>query len=46
MKKHLASYSLKHYETDSSTAMQMAEDMGEEMDLSHLMQELPKPEDY
>jgi general secretion pathway protein E len=33
------------YETDSSLAMQMAEDMGEEMDLFHLMQELPKPED-
>jgi general secretion pathway protein E len=33
------------YETDSNLAMQMAEDMGEEMDLFHLMQELPKPED-
>jgi general secretion pathway protein E len=33
------------YETDSSLAMQMAEDMGEEMDLFHLLQELPKPED-
>lgn len=39
--KHL----VKTYETDSSLAMQMAEDMGEEMDLFHLMQELPKPED-
>jgi general secretion pathway protein E len=36
---------VKIYETDSSLAMQMAEDMGEEMDLFHLMQELPKPED-
>jgi general secretion pathway protein E len=36
---------VKTYETDSSLAMQMAEDMGEEMDLYHLMQELPKPED-
>jgi general secretion pathway protein E len=36
---------VKTYETDSSVAMQMAEDMGEEMDLFHLMQELPKPED-
>src|SRR5215218_66411 len=30
---------VKTYETDSSLAMQMAEDMGEEMDLFHLMQE-------
>jgi len=36
---------VKTYETDSSLAMQMAEDMGEEMDLFNLMQELPKPED-
>jgi general secretion pathway protein E len=36
---------VKTYETDSNLAMQMAEDMGEEMDLFHLMQELPKPED-
>ena len=36
---------VKAYETDSSVAMQMAEDMGGEMDLFHLMQELPKPED-
>lgn len=36
---------VKHYETDSSTAMQMAEDLGESMDLADLMQELPKPED-
>lgn len=36
---------VKNYETDSTKAMQMAEDMGEEMDLFHLMQELPKPED-
>jgi general secretion pathway protein E len=36
---------VKAYETDSSVAMQMAEDMGDDMDLFHLMQELPKPED-
>jgi general secretion pathway protein E len=36
---------VKTYETDSSIAMQMAEDMGDDMDLYHLMQELPKPED-
>lgn len=36
---------VKAYETDSSIAMQMVEDMGEEMDLFHLMQELPKSED-
>ncbi|MDR3492532.1 MAG: type II secretion system ATPase GspE [Gammaproteobacteria bacterium] len=36
---------VKTYETDSNTAMLMAEDMGEEFDLFHLMQELPKPED-
>lgn len=36
---------VKKYEVDSSTAMQMAEDMGESLDLYHLIQELPKPED-
>lgn len=36
---------VKNYETDSNTAMLMAEDMGEDMDLFNLMQELPKPED-
>lgn len=36
---------IKAYETDSSTAMQMAEDLGESLDLSELMHELPKPED-
>jgi len=36
---------VKTYETDSSVAMQMMEDIGEDMDLFHLMQELPKPED-
>ncbi len=36
---------VKTYETDSSTAMQMAEDLGESMDLFELMHELPKPED-
>lgn len=34
-----------HYETDTNTAMQMAEDMGDSMDLMDLMHELPKPED-
>jgi len=36
---------VKTYETDSSTAMQMAEDLGESMNLSDLMHELPKAED-
>ncbi len=36
---------VKNYETDSSTAMQMAEDLGDSMDLFDLMHELPKPED-
>lgn len=36
---------VKHYETDSNMAMQMAEDLGESMDLFELMQGLPKPED-
>lgn len=36
---------VKHYETDSSTAMQMVEDFGESMDLFDLIHELPKPED-
>jgi general secretion pathway protein E len=36
---------VKTYETDSTVAMQMAEDMGDDMDLFHLMQELPKSED-
>jgi len=34
-----------HYETDANTAMQLAEDMGDNMDLFDLMHELPKPED-
>ena len=33
------------YETDSSVAMQMAEDLGDSMDLSGLMLEMPKAED-
>lgn len=33
------------YETDSSTAMQMAEDLGDSLNLSDLMQELPRAED-
>lgn len=36
---------VKNYETDTNTAMQMAEDLGESMDLFDLMHELPKPED-
>ncbi len=36
---------VKHYETDANTAMQMAEDLGESLNLFDLMQELPKPED-
>lgn len=36
---------VKSYETDSATAMQMAEGMGEAMNLSDLIQELPKAED-
>ncbi len=34
-----------YYETDSTTAMQMAEDFGDSLTLSDLMQELPKAED-
>ncbi len=36
---------VKNYETDSSTAMLMAEDLGESMNLFDLINELPKPED-
>lgn len=36
---------VKHYETDSSTAMQLAEDFGDSINLKDLMQELPKAED-
>lgn len=36
---------VKTYETDSATAMQMAEDLGDSMNLSDLIQELPKAED-
>jgi len=36
---------VKTYETDSNTAMQMAEDFGEEFDLLHVMQQIAKPED-
>jgi len=36
---------VKHYETDSNTAMLLAEDLGESMDLHELMLELPKSED-
>ncbi|OGT38516.1 MAG: type II secretion system protein GspE [Gammaproteobacteria bacterium RIFCSPHIGHO2_12_FULL_37_14] len=39
------SYLVKAYETDSTTAMQMAEDLGDSLSLSELMQELPKAED-
>lgn len=34
-----------HFETDANTAMQLAEGLGEELDLAHLLQELPKRED-
>jgi len=36
---------VKTYETDSTTAMQMAEDLGDSLNLSDLMQELPRAED-
>jgi general secretion pathway protein E len=36
---------VKSYETDSNTAMQMAEDLGESLNLTDLMHQLPKPED-
>lgn len=36
---------VKNYETDSATAMQMAEDLGDSLNLSDLMHELPKAED-
>lgn len=36
---------VKTYETDSSTAMQMAEDLGDSLNLTDLMLELPKAED-
>src|SRR3990167_1444397 len=36
---------VKTYETDTNTAIQMAEDLGEELNLSDLMLELPKAED-
>ncbi len=38
-------YLVNTYETDSATAMQMAEDLGESLTLSDLMHELPKAED-
>ena len=34
-----------NYETDTNVAMQMAEDLGESLNLSDLIQDLPKPED-
>lgn len=36
---------VKTYETDSATAMQMAEDLGEALNLTDLMHDLPKAED-
>ena len=36
---------VKTYETNTAAAMQMAEDLGESMNLADLMQELPKAED-
>lgn len=38
-------YLVRTYETDSATAMQMAEDLGDSLNLSELMHELPKAED-
>src|SRR3990167_8335971 len=42
---HFNKLLVKTYETDSSTAMLLAEDMGESMNLFDLIHELPKPED-
>src|SRR3990167_5931571 len=42
---HFNKLLVKNYETDSSTAMLMAEDLGESMNLFDLIHELPKPED-
>lgn len=42
---HFNEQLVKTYETDSATAMIMAEGLGESMNLSDLMQELPKAED-
>lgn len=36
---------VKQFETSSNTAMQMADDLGETLNLTDLMHELPKPED-
>src|SRR5689334_7433190 len=36
---------VKTYETNTSAAMQMAEDLGESLSLSDLMQDLPQSED-
>ena len=36
---------VKSYETDTNTAMQMAEDLGESMNLADLIHQLPKAED-
>src|SRR3990167_11215216 len=36
---------VKTYETNTTAAMQMAEDLGDELNLSDLMHELPKAED-
>ena len=35
----------KHYETDSQVAMQMAQDAGEDLELSKMLSDLPKAED-
>ncbi len=42
---HFNQLLVKLYETDTNTAMQMAEDFGEELNLFDLMQELPQTED-
>lgn len=36
---------VKYYETDSGTAMQLAEDLGDSLNLYDLIYEMPKPED-
>src|SRR6476660_6983089 len=36
---------VKNYEADTDSAMQMADTLGESLNLSELIQDLPKPED-
>ncbi len=42
---HFSQLLARHYETDSNLAMQMAENLGESMELADLIHELPKTED-